>query len=79
MLVATALMSVVTYAMVRALGLQFQDQNILMVIIPLGVIGLVSVVAYLVFSKLLRLEETEPVLAQIKRIFSGKLGSFLKK
>lgn len=71
MVLATGVMSIVTYLMVRLINLQFEDQNMLMVLVPLCCIGVVSVLAYLGLSKLLRIEEADPILAKIGQIVSG--------
>ncbi|GHU07733.1 putative lipid II flippase MurJ [Alphaproteobacteria bacterium] len=72
MLIATALMSVVTYTLVSVMDLRFADQNILMVLPQLAVIGLASAVIYVVLSKLFRLSEANPVIDRIKRIILPK-------
>ena len=65
-------MAVVTYAMVRIINLQFENQNMLMVLFPLGCIGIVSVLTYLGLSKLLRIDEANPILAKLGQIVSGQ-------
>ena len=72
MVVATALMSVVTYALVRMINLQFENQNMLMVLVPLGCIGIISVLVYLGLSKLLNIEEANPILTKLGQIVSGR-------
>lgn len=72
MVLATGLMAVVTYAMVRIINLQFENQNMLMVLFPLGCIGIVSVLTYLGLSKLLRIDEANPILAKLGQIVSGQ-------
>ena len=61
MVVATALMSVVTYVLVRMINLQFENQNMLMVLVPLGCIGIISVLVYL-----------NPILTKLGQIVSGR-------
>lgn len=48
----------------------------LMVLIPLCFIGFISVLVYLGLSRLLRIEEAEPIIAKINSILSG---SFMVK
>ena len=72
MVLATGLMAVITYAMVRIINLQFENQNMLMVLFPLGCIGIVSVLTYLGLSKLLRIDEANPILAKLGQIVSGQ-------
>lgn len=72
MALATGLMGVITYLLVRLIDLPFENQNMIMVLVPLMVIGLTSVAAYLGISKLLHIGEVDPVLAKIGRIVSGR-------
>ena len=73
MVIATGIMSVATYALVKLIGLEFASQTMLMVLPQLAVIGLVSIAIYIGLSKFLRLEEATPVLNYIKKITLGKL------
>ena len=72
MLIACSVMSVVTYLMVQRINLKFENQNMIMVLIPLAVIGTVSILVYLGASRLLRIEEAEPIIAKLGRIVSGR-------
>lgn len=72
MLIACGVMSVVTYLMVQRINLKFENQNMIMVLIPLAVIGTVSILVYLGASRLLRIEEAEPIIAKLGRIVSGR-------
>ena len=72
MAIATGLMGIITYAMVRTVNLQFENQNMLMVLFPLGCIGIVSVLVYLGLSKVLKIEEADPILAKLGQIISGR-------
>ena len=72
MLIACSVMSVVTYLMVQRINLKFENQNMIMVLIPLAVIGTVSILVYLGVSRLLRIEEAEPIIAKLGRIVSGR-------
>lgn len=71
MALASLLMGIVTYALVSTINLRFENQNMLMVLIPLCFIGLVSVAVYLALSKLFRLPEVEPILAKLNSIMTG--------
>jgi len=73
MIVATGIMSVVTYILVKLIGLEFTDQTMLMVLPQLAVIGIVSMVIYTGLSKFFKLSEATPVLNYIKKITLGKL------
>jgi putative peptidoglycan lipid II flippase len=72
MLIATVLMSVVTYTLVSVMDLRFADQNILMVLPQLAVIGLASAVVYVALSRLFRLSEANPIIDRIKRMVFPK-------
>ena len=72
MMIACGVMSVVTYFMVQRINLKFENQNMIMVLIPLAVIGTVSILVYLGASRLLRIEEAEPIIAKLGRIVSGR-------
>jgi peptidoglycan biosynthesis protein MviN/MurJ (putative lipid II flippase) len=73
MMLATLAMSVVTYCMVLIMDLQFVDQNILMVVPQLLVIGVVSATAYMVVSRLLKIQEVNPIIERVKKIIFPKL------
>jgi hypothetical protein len=72
MVVATGIMSVETYTMVSIVGLRFDDQNILMVLPQLALIGISSAVVYLIVSYLFKLEEAMPVISKISKFFLPK-------
>lgn len=72
MLIAAGCMGVVTYMMVNIFSLQFENQNMLMVLVPLAVIVIVSAVVYGVLSYLFKLEEMAPIMAQLRRILTGR-------
>ncbi|MDR3125917.1 MAG: murein biosynthesis integral membrane protein MurJ [Candidatus Nomurabacteria bacterium] len=72
MIVAAAIMSIETYIMVSIVGLRFDDQNILMVVPQLLLIGGISAVVYLIVSYLLKLEEAMPVISKISKFFLPK-------
>jgi putative peptidoglycan lipid II flippase len=73
MLIATSIMSVGTYGLVKLIGLEFADQTMLMVLPQLAVIGLVSMAIYVFLSKFFGLSEATPVLNYVKKITFGKL------
>jgi putative peptidoglycan lipid II flippase len=72
MLLATGVMSIATYLTVLITGLRFDDQNILMVLPQLLLIGVVSVIAYLAMSQVLKLDESQPIIDKIKKFFLPK-------
>lgn len=73
MLIATVLMSIVAYFLTTTLNLEFQDQNLMMILPKLAVIGLASLVVYMGLSRLFKIEEVEPVLNYLKKILYGRL------
>jgi putative peptidoglycan lipid II flippase len=73
MVIATVIMSVVTYLLVRSLGLEFADQSLMMVLPSLAVIGLISGAVYLGLSRLFKLGEAVPVMNYIKKVLAGRL------
>ncbi len=75
MAIATALMSIVTYTIVKIIGLEFADQTMLMVLPQLALIGIVSIAAYIGLSKLFKLDEAVPVINYVKKLAFGKTWS----
>jgi putative peptidoglycan lipid II flippase len=75
MLSATGFMAIISYISVQLFQLQSADQSFLATFPKFAAIVAVSAVFYLIFSKLLKLGETDPVLAKIKSIFFGKARS----
>ncbi|MDR1969730.1 MAG: polysaccharide biosynthesis C-terminal domain-containing protein [Candidatus Nomurabacteria bacterium] len=73
MFIATSIMSIGTYALVKLIGLEFAEQTMLMVLPQLAVIGLVSMAIYVGLSKFFHLDEATPVLNYVKKITLGKL------
>jgi putative peptidoglycan lipid II flippase len=73
MVVATSIMSIGTYALVKLIGLEFADQTMLMVLPQLAAIGLVSMAIYVFLSRLFKLSEATPVLNYVKKVTLGKL------
>lgn len=72
MILATIAMSVVTYSMVLLMNLRFVDQNILMVLPQLAVIGVVSVIVYLLLSWMFKLDEVMPIIDRFKKFVFSK-------
>jgi peptidoglycan biosynthesis protein MviN/MurJ (putative lipid II flippase) len=72
MLLATAVMGIGTYVLVSTIGIRFVDQNILMVLPQLLLIGLVSAIIYLAMSQVLKLEESSSIVERIKKVFLPK-------
>jgi hypothetical protein len=72
MVAAAGIMSIETYIMVSIVGLRFDDQNILMVVPQLLLIGIVSAVVYLICSYIFKLEEATPVISKIAKFFLPK-------
>ena len=79
MLIATSLMSVATYILVTALGLNFTNQNLMMVLPKLALIGIISLAIYLGLSKLFKLEEADPILRSMSHFFYGHTHPTVKK
>ncbi|MCL1929908.1 murein biosynthesis integral membrane protein MurJ [Candidatus Saccharibacteria bacterium] len=67
MIIAAAIMGVLCYFLVKVLDLRFVNQTMMTVLPKLGVIMAVSLSVYLALSKLLKLEEANPVLKAIKK------------
>jgi putative peptidoglycan lipid II flippase len=72
MVIATGVMSIETYIMVLIVGLRFDDQNILMVLPQLLLIGAVSAAVYLIVSYIFKLEEAKPVISKLAKFFLPK-------
>lgn len=73
MIVASAGMGVVTYLSTRMLQLQSNDMSFMAIFPKFAIIVSVSFVAYLWLSKLLRLDESQPILNKISSILFGRL------
>jgi len=72
MVIATFSMAIVTYFLVKVFGLEFVDQNLLMVVLPLGAIGLISLTIYVIISRIFKLEEVTPLIDYLKKILFGR-------
>jgi putative peptidoglycan lipid II flippase len=73
MISATGLMFVVTYIMIKLFNLTAFGQNFFALLPPFALIVAVSLSSYLLFSKLLRLEEATPVLRRAKMIIFSRI------
>lgn len=69
---ATGFMAVIAYLMVLTFQLQTGDQSFLATFPKFTIIVLVSVASYVTFSRLLGLEEVNPVIARVKKLFFGQ-------
>ena len=74
MAVATACMAAATYTLVRMFNLQFANQNMLIVVAPLLLIVIVSALVYGVASRVLCLEEIQPIIGIVKKVLAGVLS-----
>lgn len=69
---ATGLMSLVTYFMVISFPLGVGDNSFLASFPKFCLIVAVSLIAYVMLSQLMSLQEARPVVARVKRIFFGR-------
>ena len=72
MMSATGFMAVITYLFVLLLQLQNEDQSFLATFPKFTVIVTVSLVAYIWFSRLLKLSEPDPIVGRVKKIILGR-------
>lgn len=72
MVVASALMSLITYGSVLLFQLQSGDMSFFSTFPKFGVICAVSFTAYVGISKLLKISEADPVISRVKTILFGK-------
>jgi len=70
---ATGFMAIVTYIMVVLLPFSSDDQSILASLPKFILITLVSAVAYVALSRILKLEEASHVIARVKKILFGRI------
>lgn len=73
MISATGLMFVVSYIMIKLFNLTAFEQNFFALLPPFALIVGVSLGSYLLFSKLLGLEEATPVLRRIRKIIFSRI------
>lgn len=74
MMSATGFMAIVTYLMVLWMPLQGGEQSFFTTFPSFALIALVSMIAYLLFCMMLKLEEPVPVINQVKRMLFGMVG-----
>lgn len=72
MLIASAIMAVVTYVTLQFLQLRADDQGLLATLPKFVVITVVSFIVYVIVSKKLKLDEAEPVVARVSAIVFGR-------
>lgn len=72
MVIASALMGIVTYGMVLMLQFQNNDLSFFSTFPKFGLIVVTSMVVYVFISKRLKLEEAEPVIRKINAVVFGK-------
>ncbi|HEX6257934.1 MAG TPA: lipid II flippase MurJ [Candidatus Saccharimonadales bacterium] len=68
MMSATGLMAIVTYISVKIFELNATDQSFSTTFPKFAIIATISALAYLGFSKLLRLSEVEPILRKVRQL-----------
>lgn len=73
MISATGLMFVVTYIMIKTFNLTTFGESLFSLLPPFTLIVSVSLASYLLFSKLLGLEEATPVLDRLKKIVFSRV------
>lgn len=72
MIIATGLMFVVTYFMVKIFNLSQIDESFFALLPPFALIVSVALSSYLLFSRLLKIQEAQPVLALAKKLIFYK-------
>lgn len=78
MLVAAVATGVVSYIFVKLLPFQNTDNSFLQTFPKFAVIAFFSLSSYVVFSKLLKLREADPVIATADKLLFGKINLFKK-
>ena len=73
MISATGLMFVVTYIMIKIFNLTTFGESLFSLLPPFALIVTVSFASYLMFSKLLRIEEATPVLHRLKQLAFSRI------
>ncbi len=73
MMVASAIMGVVTYFVVQMLQLQSRDMNFMAVFPKFTVIVVVSFAVYIALSKVFKLEEADPIVAKLRQLLFGRV------
>ena len=73
MMIASAIMGVVTYFVVQMLQLQSRDMNFMAVFPKFTVIVVVSFAVYIALSKVFKLEEADPIVAKLRQLLFGRV------
>lgn len=73
MFIATGLMFIVTYVMVKIFNLTDVNKDMFSLLPPFSLIVGVSLVSYLIFSKILRLNEADPIIAKIRNVIFSRV------
>ncbi len=73
MISATGLMFVVTYIMIKTFNLTAFGDSMFSLLPPFALIVAVSFASYLLFSKMLRIEEADPVLDRLKKLIFSRI------
>lgn len=69
---ATGFMAVISYVAVQLFQLGANDQSFLATFPKFILIVIISMAAYILFSKMLHLPEVDPVLSRLKKVFFGR-------
>lgn len=75
MTAAAGLMAIVTYCTVQLFQLDANDQSFLATFPKFMIIVTASLLAYIVFSRLLNLPEVLPILSKVRTLFFGRFSS----
>lgn len=75
MVIATAMMGVISYITVQLFQLGANDQSFLATFPKFAVIVAVSLTAYILLSRMFKLTEVNPVLARLKSLLFGRIGA----
>ncbi len=73
MISATGLMFVVTYIMIKIFNLTAFGESLFALLPPFTLIAVVSLGSYLLFSRLLGLEEADPVIKKLKNFVFSRI------
>lgn len=75
MISATGFMAIVTYISVKVFALSATDQSFMMTFPKFSLIVMISFAAYLAICRLMKLEEAQLVISQLRRILFGQFRS----
>lgn len=73
MIIATGMMSVITYASVKVFELNASDQSLGTTLPKFALITLISIAAYLAFSRVLRLGEVQPIIDRLRKLIFAEV------